>query len=181
MPNSPGLTPRRFAIALAAVALLLQLGLVVYMSRPGPEKEAGDAVRIPPFAIAHLENPGAILTDRDTEKGHAVVLNFFASWCGPCAVEHPLLMDLAKTAPVIGIDHMDRSSDATRYLARLGNPYAAVGTDTDGKVLADFGFDSIPTTLILNGDGNVLYVHRGRLRESDIDDAIRPLLSKVAP
>jgi cytochrome c biogenesis protein CcmG/thiol:disulfide interchange protein DsbE len=90
-------------------------------------------------------------------------------------------MDLAKTTPIIGIDHMDRSSDAVRYLARLGNPYGAVGTDTDGKVLADFGFDSIPTTLILNGDGNVLYVHRGRLRESDIDGAMRPLLSKVAP
>ena len=181
MPSSHGLKPRRIAVALAAVALLLQLGLVVYTSRPGPEKEAGADARIPPFSIALLENPDATLTDRDLEKGHAVVLNFFASWCGPCAVENPLLMDLAKTAPVIGIDHMDRSGDAARYLAKLGNPYEAVGTDTDGKVLADFGFDSIPTTLILNGDGDVLYVHRGRLRDSDIEDAIRPLLSKIAP
>lgn len=181
MPSSHGLTSRRITVALAAVALLLQLGLVVYMSRPGSEKGVGDAVLIPPFAIAHLENPKAKLTNRDLEKGHAVVLNFFASWCGPCAVEHPLLMDLSKTTPIVGIDHMDRKSDAARYLAKLGNPYEAVGTDTDGKVLADFGFDSIPTTLILNGDGNVLYVHRGRLRESDIDGAIRPVLSRLAP
>ena len=181
MPNSNRLSRRRVAFALAATVLTAQLCLVVYGLRPAPVKEVGAVARIPPFAIAHLEKTSATLTDRDLKNGELVVVNFFASWCGPCAVENPLLMDLAKTVRIIGIDHMDRSADAARYLAKLGNPYREIGMDTDGKVLADFGFDSIPTTLIVNGDGSVLYVHRGRLTESDIEGAIRPLLSKATP
>ncbi len=181
MSKSHHLTPRRLTLSLAALALVAQLALVVSGLRPASDEGDGGGGRIPPFAIAHLDNPARTLTDRDLKTGHVAVLNFFASWCGPCAVEHPLLTDLARMVPVIGIDHMDRSSEAAGYLARLGNPYAAIGEDADGKVLAEFGFDSIPTTLIVNGDGTVLYVHRGRLRETDIDKSIRPLLARTAP
>jgi predicted transcriptional regulator len=52
--------------------------------------------------------------------------------------------------------------------------------DTDGKALSAFGFDSIPSTLIVDKTGKILYVHRGRLRQKDVDTVILPMISKLS-
>jgi cytochrome c biogenesis protein CcmG, thiol:disulfide interchange protein DsbE len=180
MAKANRLKYRSVAIVIAVAALIAQLFVIIRSPTTDRPSEV-DAGQIPQFSLPHLENPKATLTDRDLAHGQLVVLNFFASWCGPCEIEHPLLMRIADTAPVVGIDHMDSPTKAARYLARLGNPYKVVGVDADGKTLGSFGFDSIPTTVVLSGAGNVLYLHRGRLKDEDVDEIILPLVSKFKP
>ena len=62
-------------------------------------------------------------------------VNVFASWCVPCRVEHPLLMTLADEGiPIYGINYKDPAEQANGWLRELGDPYRAIGADTQGRV-----------------------------------------------
>jgi len=180
MATSSRLTPRRLAAGFAGVLVAVQIGLVAYDLSVRHRPEAGDSIGIPPFSVGRLDAPERFVTDRDLATGRVSVLNFFASWCGPCEVEHPLLMKMKAAAPIVGIDYLDKPQAADRYLAKLGNPYTSIGMDTDGKALSAFGFDSIPSTLIVDKTGKIVYVHRGRLRQKDVDTVILPMISKLS-
>jgi cytochrome c biogenesis protein CcmG/thiol:disulfide interchange protein DsbE len=180
MATSSRLTPRRLAAGLAGLLIAIQIALVAYDLQIGHRPEAGDGFAIPPFSLARLDAPERFVTDRDLATGHVSLLNFFASWCGPCEVENPLLMEIKATAPIVGIDYLDRPKAAERYLAKLGNPYTTIGADTDGKAMSAFGFDSIPSTLIVDKTGKIVYVHRGRLRQEDVDTVILPMIARLS-
>lgn len=88
-------------------------------------------------------------------KGGITVLNFWASWCAPCQVEHPMLMRLARESGLrlVGIDYKDTPENGRRFLARNGVPFQAVGFDATGRVGIDFGVYGVPETFIIGPDG----------------------------
>jgi len=88
-------------------------------------------------------------------KGGVTILNFWASWCAPCQIEHPMLMRLAREPGlrVVGIDYKDAAEAGRRYLARNGVPFRALGADTTGRVGIDFGVYGVPETFIIGPDG----------------------------
>jgi cytochrome c biogenesis protein CcmG/thiol:disulfide interchange protein DsbE len=97
-------------------------------------------------------------------RGQTVVVNFFASWCTPCRLEHPLLLELkAAGVPILGVAYKDKPEDATRLLGAMGDPFAAVGLDPEGRLGLDLGVVGVPETLVIGPDGNVLALHRGPL------------------
>ena len=97
--------------------------------------------------------------------GKVTVLNVWASWCGPCRQEHPVLMQLAQDSSmrVVGINYKDKPANARRFLETLGNPYEAVGVDESGRSAIDWGVYGIPETFIISPDGVILYKHVGPL------------------
>ncbi|GJE29615.1 DsbE family thiol:disulfide interchange protein [Methylobacterium organophilum] len=90
-------------------------------------------------------------------KGQVTVLNFWASWCAPCQVEHPMLMRLSREPGIrlVGIDYKDGAEAGRRFLARNGVPFAAVGADASGRVGIDFGVYGVPETFIIGPDGTI--------------------------
>lgn len=95
--------------------------------------------------------------------GQPSVVNVFASWCVPCRDEHPYLMRLADETgvQVLGINQKDAPENAARFLGELGNPYAAIGADANGRTSIDWGVYGVPETFVVNGQGVITYKHVG--------------------
>ena len=75
-------------------------------------------------------------TDADLRNGEIKLVNFWASWCAPCRVEHPNLEALSKDGvTVLGVNYKDEPGNAVGFLEELGNPYARIGADRSGRCL----------------------------------------------
>lgn len=135
---------------------------------------------VPPFALPGLTPEAPGLGDADL-KGQVTVLNFFASWCAPCRAEHPLLKELAQVPAVrlVGITYKDRAADSLRFLAELGDPFAAIGTDETGRIGIDFGLTGVPETFIIDRDGIVRYRLAQPIDRSRLTDEILPLIAEL--
>ncbi|MEK1886029.1 MAG: DsbE family thiol:disulfide interchange protein [Phyllobacterium sp.] len=111
-------------------------------------------------------------------KGEVTLLNVFGSWCVPCRVEHPLLMQLAqdKRFRLAGLNYKDKTENALGFLNDLGNPYAMVGADTNGRAAIEWGVYGVPETFLVGRDGIVAYKHVGPLTEASIRDDLMPAI-----
>lgn len=144
--------------------LIAAAGAAMIRDKPAPQNRLAD---VPAFEV-----PG--LSDADL-KGVTAAVNFFASWCGPCQGEHPLIKELAKKHPVYGIDFMDRPEWREKYLTQLGNPYKKIGDDADGVAAAAWGVAGMPTTFLIR-DGGIIWRFDGPLTEDLIRTEILPRL-----
>jgi cytochrome c biogenesis protein CcmG/thiol:disulfide interchange protein DsbE len=175
-PNALPVTAgrRRRILFLLPVAIFVGLALLFVFRLGGGDPSQVPSALIdkpaPKFALSPLEGllangqPVPGLSDADL-KGHVTVVNVWASWCGPCREEHPLLVELAKdpTIRVVGINQRDNPDNARRFLGALGNPFAAVGTDPKGRASIDWGVYGVPETFIVGPDGTIRHKHIGPL------------------
>ena len=90
-------------------------------------------------------------------------------------------MRLAKEGvTVYGINVKDKPEDAKAFLAELGNPYARIGADRQGRAAIDWGVYGYPETFVVDRDGRIRYRHVGAITERDLEAVIRPLLARLA-
>jgi cytochrome c biogenesis protein CcmG/thiol:disulfide interchange protein DsbE len=117
----------------------------------------------------------------DSLKGQVVVINFFASWCVPCRVEHPVLMRLAEQEhlPLYGIAYKDKVEDSVRVLKQLGDPYRSVGVDIDGRTGIDFGVYGVPETYVIDKTGRIRKRFVGPLGAEAVEKELLPLLREL--
>jgi cytochrome c biogenesis protein CcmG/thiol:disulfide interchange protein DsbE len=116
-------------------------------------------------------------TDADLRAPGVKLVNFWASWCGPCRVEHPILSRLAEEGmTVIGVNYKDEPAKALEFLAELGDPYAKVGADTAGRTGLDWGIYGVPETFVVAADGTVLMRHPGPLTDDVLRRRIEPAI-----
>jgi cytochrome c biogenesis protein CcmG/thiol:disulfide interchange protein DsbE len=176
IPSAAEAAPaRRFRILFVLPALIFAGLALLFVAR----LYSGDPSRIPSaligrpvpaFTLAPLEGltaggqsvPGLAQADL---MGRTTIVNIWASWCAPCRQEHPALMDLAREggARVVGINYKDNPENARRFLGALGNPFAAVGVDPNGRTAIDWGVYGVPETFIVGPDGTIRYKHVGPL------------------
>lgn len=111
-------------------------------------------------------------------RGQVWLLNVWASWCGACREEHPLLMEMAQRGEValIGLDYKDTDADGAAVLAQAGNPYKVVATDGDGRVGINYGVYGVPETYVIDKAGIIRYKQIGPLTEEALRDKIMPLI-----
>ena len=114
-------------------------------------------------------------------KGKVTIVNVFASWCPPCHVEHPLLIELAKETDIqlFGLNYKDKDEKLAAWFKEAGNPFARIGADRDGRVAIEWGVYGVPETYILDRDGRIVYRHVGPLTQALLRDDIRPLLARL--
>tara|TARA_Y100000813_G_scaffold191486_1_gene168527 strand:+ start:89 stop:562 length:474 start_codon:yes stop_codon:yes gene_type:complete len=105
----------------------------------------------------------------DLEKQEIKIVNFFATWCGPCKVEHPQLMKLSNNFKIYGIAKKDNTKDIIKWLKNYGNPFDKIGLDSDGISSIKWGVYGLPETFIINEDNKILYKHIGPIMENDLE------------
>jgi len=168
---------KRFLLPLG-VFLALAVALAAGLSRDPralPSPLIGKPA--PSFELPLLDTDGRSLRSSDMQ-GKVWVLNVWASWCTPCQVEHPLLVDLAARTrvPIYGLNYKDQPAAARAWLKRLGNPYAATMTDIDGRTGIDFGVYGVPETFVIDRAGKVRFRHAGPMTPEVLQQTLTPLL-----
>ncbi|AYM06587.1 DsbE family thiol:disulfide interchange protein [Agrobacterium radiobacter] len=135
------------------------------------------ALSLPPLEGSNLP----ALTDAAI-KGKLTLVNVFASWCIPCRQEHPLLQELAKDdrITVVGINYKDKQDNALRFLGELGNPFAAIGVDPNGKAAIDWGVYGIPESYLVGADGTILYKKVGPFDARSVERDLLPAIAAAA-
>lgn len=172
-------------IIFAAVVAMFSMALKTGDPSKLPSTLIGKPVppgQFPPLeGLRKLEKPVPGFNDKDLARGKVTVVNFWASWCVACVAEHPFLEELAKkgNVPIYGVDYKDQVTAARRYLGRMGNPYARVGTDRSGRNAIDWGVYGMPESYIVNGKGKIIYKHIGPIGEGDIENKFLPIIKKA--
>lgn len=133
----------------------------------------------PPLALEPLQ--GALFGDADLREGGVTLVNYWASWCGPCRDEHPVLEALAgEGVTIYGVNYKDQPQNALRFLDQLGNPYAAIAADPAGRAAIEWGVYGVPETFVVDGAGNVVLRHPGPLTPQIVETVLRPAMARAA-
>ena len=121
----------------------------------------------PAFALTDVLDPARPVSN-SAFKGQIYVLNVWGTWCVACREEQQALLSIAQqhAVPIIGLDYMDQREKAKQWLEQLGNPYNAVGFDTDGRTAIDWGVYGAPETFLVDGHGRIIYKFISPMTES---------------
>jgi len=158
---------RRLAVAVLAAAAA------------GANAAVTPSTSAPDFTLPSLDGPNLRLQE---QRGRVVMINFWASWCGPCRVEMPHLARLYEkyrgsgfTVLAVNIDESPQK--AASLASQLGMRFPVL-LDTDKKVSRLYDLSTMPSTVLVDRDGRVRYVHRGYRDgyEETYDKQIRELL-----
>lgn len=185
--------PRQNRLAVA-LPFLLFVALAAFFG--WKLEKGGDPSLIPSALIGHqvpafdlppieaLKTPG--LADGDLRKGNVTIVNFFASWCVPCRIEHPALKKIAEDpalaamgVKLVGINYKDDPANAAKFLGAEGNPYAAIGADASGRTGIDFGLTGVPETFLVRGDGTIVFKFIGPLTPETFAAVLLPQIEKA--
>jgi thiol-disulfide isomerase/thioredoxin len=168
--------------AVLAVTLVSGLYLVNrYWIAPALRTQAmssGDHPDAPAISLTDIEGKRLDLADY---KGKVVVLNFWATWCGPCRIEIPGLMEMQNKYAhqgfsVIGISMDDESGSVVEFYKEFGMNYpVAVGNQRIGELYG--GIFGLPTTFLIGRDGRIYAKHTGATNPAVIEDEVQQLLA----
>ena len=172
----------RFRLAaLAATAVFLALaagGCSTSSVKAASIKPDKDRREAPEFTLKDADGKVVHLSDY---KGKVVILDFWATWCGPCKIEIPWFMELQradkdKGLEVLGVAMDDEGWETVKpFLADLGVNYRVVmGNDQTAQLYG--GVDALPTTFLIDRAGKIAAVHVGLTSKKEIVDGVEQLL-----
>ena len=112
------------------------------------------------------------LTNESIKKNNYTLINFWASWCAPCRVEHPFLMRLSKieNLKILGVNFKDKKNNALNFLNSFGNPYHFLAKDDEGKQSVSFGIYGIPESILIDKEFTVIQKFIGPLNLEDYNE-----------
>lgn len=121
-----------------------------------------------------------LLTNAALMKPEVKLVNFWASWCAPCRVEHPNLQKLSDLGlPVYGVNYKDLDDKGLKFLNELGNPYTLVGTDPLGREAINWGVYGIPETFVIDAAGKIVLRFAGPITQRAMASTILPAIRKA--
>ena len=178
----------RVRYLIAALPLVLFGGLAaVFMTQLQSGRDVSEipsallGTKAPALELAALDGSERPALTTAAITGKLTLVNVFASWCVPCRQEHPMLLELSKDprVNVVGINYKDRNDNALRFLGELGNPYAAIGVDPNGKAAIDWGVYGIPESYLVGPDGTILYKKVGPFDPESFETQLMPAIEKA--
>jgi cytochrome c biogenesis protein CcmG, thiol:disulfide interchange protein DsbE len=128
----------------------------------------------PEFKIISFDESRFYTID-DIKKNNYTLINFWASWCAPCRIEHPILMKLSqkKNLIILGLNFKDKEPQAKIFLSKLGDPYDLLAKDKNGKQSVRFGVYGIPESILINRDLMIIQKFVGPLSVDDYNNIIK--------
>jgi cytochrome c biogenesis protein CcmG/thiol:disulfide interchange protein DsbE len=164
---------------LVVIAVLAVIGLLGYglLSKGGSTIAVGDPA--PDKQLSRLDGNGT--GDIADYRGRWVLVNFWASWCGPCRSEAPALESFQREhAPqdftVLGINLDDNTGDATEFVRRYGLTYPQL-RDGDGSDRRDaYGMTGFPESFLVDPAGKLALIRRGAVDETYLTEQVAPLI-----
>ena len=122
------------------------------------------------FNLNHFSE-NKLISRVELRKNNFTLINFWASWCGPCLLEHPFLLKLnnEKKLYLLGVNFKDKNINALNFLNQHGNPYDELAKDKDGKQSVNFGIYGIPESILINKDLVILKKFIGPISEEDFN------------
>jgi len=141
------------------------------------EVRKGEAPTAPDFTLPRLDGDEKL--SLAAFAGKPRVVNFWASWCGPCRDEAPLLQDAARRyrgrLVVIGVDYQDFAGDARNFVRKFGLTYP-IGRDGSGSLLARWGVTGAPESFFIDRAGKVVAHVPGAVKKETLAAGIRKAL-----
>lgn len=143
---------------------------------------------VPPFDLPELntqvnssgDEPVKTITT-ESLLGQPFLLNAWATWCQPCLIEHPTIVELSEQGiNIVGLNYKDEEDAAKRWLVDLKNPYLKVIFDKEGRLGLDLGVSGIPETYFVDAQGVIRYKHVGIINEKVWLEKLRPVWQKIA-
>ncbi len=163
------------------ILFIISAFLIIYLlSGKNPNQPPSALLNkdVPNFESKSLYDENKIIKIENI-KNKKILINFFASWCAPCKIEHPLLFEIKERHPdlyILGFNHKDKASDGINYLKKDGDPYNFVGVDSDGLIALEFGVFGLPETFLINENGKIIYKILGPITKDILKNEIEPLL-----
>lgn len=138
------------------------------IDKPVPEFD------LPPIVMTGFDKPGLSSADL---TGKVQLVNVFASWCGPCRIEHPFLMRMARDGVILqGFNYKDNPEDAAGFLNELGDPYEKIGVDRNGRAGIEWGVYGVPETFVIDAEGKIRHKHVGPITN---DSQVQELMAVI--
>jgi cytochrome c biogenesis protein CcmG, thiol:disulfide interchange protein DsbE len=169
---------------LVPVVIFLGLSWLLYIGLfQGPPSELPSPLvgkAAPDIALPALDAEAQSFTRDEIGQGRPVIVNFWASWCAPCRIEHSTLQALAarKGVTLYGVDYKDDPKNARMFLTELGNPFGKIDQDREGRVSIDWGVTGVPETFVIDGKGVIRVHYAGPLNDAVLERLILPALGK---
>jgi cytochrome c biogenesis protein CcmG, thiol:disulfide interchange protein DsbE len=124
---------------------------------------------VPLFDLAGVPGKNADMKTAEFGDGKPRLLNIFASWCVPCKVEAPALMQLKLNGvEIYGVAIHDTPENLQKFLNESGDPYTKIGLDPNSRTQIQFGSAGVPETFVVNGAGKIVHQHVGIITANDV-------------
>ena len=132
----------------------------------------------PRLVLPALDGRSAAFTPSDLAAGHVSVINVFASWCAPCRTETGQLATLSRMPGVAlyGLTQKDKPEATRAFLNEVGNPFAKIARDDDGRASIEWGVYGVPETYVVDGRGIIRLKYVGPLSDAALAREIVPAI-----
>ena len=129
--------------------------------------------KIPNISLEYFDK-NKFYKNNDFKKNDYTLINFWASWCAPCRIEHPVLIQLSKekNLKLVGVNFKDKKKQADKFLNDFGDPYDFLTKDEQGKYSVNLGVYGIPESILINKDLTILKKFVGPLSAEDFNSII---------
>jgi cytochrome c biogenesis protein CcmG/thiol:disulfide interchange protein DsbE len=150
-------------VPIALLAAFLAIGLYALNNKQAYEPPAPNAA--PALDLLTFPQASGKRFNLESLRGQKVLVNFFASWCVPCAVEAPVLKSLgmAYVIPIVGVAYNDKEAPLAAFIDRFGKSFSHIVMDPGGRTAIDWGVTGVPESFLVDEKGAVLARHSGPL------------------
>ncbi len=181
-PAAPAQEERASGLAIGTLVVTLVAGFAI-LPRLFPGKGSALVGKdVPDLSLAMVANApaGATSLSLDGLRGHAVLLDFWATWCGPCRKEVPIVDRIAQRygnqgLEVIGVNTSDEAGNAAPF-AKSHHLSFPIAYDEGQRIGSAFGVESLPTLVVISKEGKIVAVRMGETSESDLDEMVKRAL-----
>ncbi len=184
-PDQPPVSQKRWIVFLPLATFLLLVVIFSLQLVSGRDTSVVPSALIgkhaPETQLPPLESTGLPGIDSSEFNGRVTVLNVWASWCGPCRQEHPVILQLGQDDrfTLAGLNYKDKAENATAFLSELGNSYDVIGVDANGRAAIDWGVYGVPETFVIGRASTILFKHVGPLSPEALEKKLMPEIEKA--